>query len=58
MEDESRKQQLKIERNNEMLNIEVNLRKQIEDELKAVNRNLEELSTLDGLTRIANRRKF
>jgi diguanylate cyclase (GGDEF)-like protein len=58
IEDESRKQQFKIERNNELLNIEVNLRKQIEDELKAVNRNLEELSTLDGLTRIANRRKF
>jgi diguanylate cyclase (GGDEF)-like protein len=58
MEDESRKQKLRIEKNNELLNIEVNLRKQIEDELKAVNRNLEELSTLDGLTRIANRRKF
>ncbi len=43
---------------NELLEIEVSIRKQIEQELKETNRELKLISSKDGLTGIANRRYY
>jgi len=48
----------RLEKMNELLNIEINLKTEIEKELKDANRELSRLSSLDGLTCIANRRRF
>ncbi len=43
---------------NMLLNNEIEMRKKAEDDLKIVNKELEQLSISDGLTGIANRRRF
>ena len=58
LENSSMLQNEKIEKTNEILTIEVELRKKIEDDLVDINKKLEKLSTMDGLTQIANRRRF
>lgn len=49
---------LSLKKANNLLEIEVNIRKQIEQELKATNRELKLISSRDGLTGIANRRYY
>jgi diguanylate cyclase (GGDEF)-like protein len=43
---------------NLLLNVEVDIRKNIENELKVANRELKQISTIDSLTKISNRRHF
>jgi diguanylate cyclase (GGDEF)-like protein len=43
---------------NLLLNVEVGIRKNIESELKAANRELKHISTIDQLTKLSNRRQF
>jgi len=57
-EKNEKEQNKKMIETNTLLEIEVNIRKQIEQELKESNRELRLLSASDGLTGIANRRYY
>ncbi len=58
LEKERKIQNLKLKETNTLLEVEVNVRKRIEDELKEANRELERISSRDGLTGLANRRHY
>lgn len=47
-----------LEQQNERLAEEINLRRSAEYQLKTINKTLENLANLDGLTQVANRRRF
>lgn len=55
---ERKAQSRSLHKANNLLEIEVNIRKQIEQELKETNRELKLISSKDGLTGIANRRYY
>ena len=58
LEKERKIQNLKLKETNTLLEVEVNVRKRIEDELKEANSELERISSRDGLTGLANRRHY
>lgn len=58
LEKERRERTEKLKETNVLLEVEVNIRKRIEEELKEANRDLKLLSSRDGLTGLANRRFF
>lgn len=55
---ERKEQSNSLKKANALLEVEVSIRKQIEQELKEANRELKFISTKDGLTGIANRRFY
>ncbi|HPJ34658.1 MAG TPA: diguanylate cyclase [Spirochaetota bacterium] len=57
-EKEKKEQNEKLVATNTLLEIEVNIRKQIEQDLKKINSELKLISLKDGLTGIANRRYY
>lgn len=58
LEKERNQQSKSLQKANTLLEIEVNIRKQIEQELKDANKELKLISSRDGLTGIANRRYY
>lgn len=58
LEDTIYEKSRKLQKTNDLLEVEVNIRVQIENDLKEANRELKRLSVIDGLTGIANRRAF
>lgn len=58
LEKERKERTEKLKEMNALLEAEVNIRKRIEDELKEANRELERISSRDGLTGLANRRHY
>jgi diguanylate cyclase (GGDEF)-like protein len=58
LEKDRNQQSNSLKKANTLLEIEVNIRKQIEEDLKEANRELKLISSRDGLTGIANRRYY
>lgn len=58
LEKERNQQSKSLQKANTLLEIEVNIRKQIEQDLKDANKELKLISSRDGLTGIANRRYY
>lgn len=56
--EERKKIQMRLEATNNQLIQEVTQRKKIQTQLEKANKELEVLATIDGLTKIANRRRF